>query len=214
MGVRRLPRCSMKTVKITEILDYYDGILAFSAQDPIGGHYVGSLIEKTRDSVGYLVVGAKPEQLDDLRNGKIDLSTLLLETPSGEWYITTPEGTIDDPLTLEPQQTPLAETDYLPEAGYFLDDEPPDVAPAIQRALELGKVVAVAGQVEQVNRSAGEWGLLTEQGVKTGKVAPGGPNLDGLQVGKHYHFNCAEVTELDALWRDRKTLYLQSIEIA
>ena len=83
-------------------------------------------------------------------------------------------------MTLEPQQTPLAETDYLPEPGYFLDDEPPDVAPVIQRALELGKVVAVAGQVEQVNRSAGKWGLLTDHGVKTGKVAPGGPDLDGF----------------------------------
>ena len=65
-----------------------------------------------------------------------------------------------------------------------------------------------------MNCSAGEWGLLTDQGVKTGKVAPGGPDLDGLQVGKRYRFNCAEVTELDALWRDRKTLYLQSIEAA
>ena len=204
----------MKTVKITEILEYYDGILAFAAQDPIGGNYVGSLIEKTRESDRYLVVGAKPERLDDLRNGEIDLRALLLETPGGEWYITTPEGTIDDPLTLEIQRTPLADTDYLPGEGYFLDDEPPDIAPAIQRVLELGKVVAVAGQVEQVNRSTGEWGLLTDHGVKTGKVAPGGPDLDGLQVGKRYRFKCAEVTELDALWRDRKTLYLQSIEAA
>ena len=39
----------MKTVKITEILDYYDGILAFTAQDPIGGHYVGSIIERTSE---------------------------------------------------------------------------------------------------------------------------------------------------------------------
>ena len=37
----------MKTVKITEILEYYDGILAFSAQDPIGGYYAGSPIERT-----------------------------------------------------------------------------------------------------------------------------------------------------------------------
>ena len=63
-----------------------------------------------------------------------------------------------------------------------------------------------------MNRSAGEWGLLTDHGVKTGKVAPGCPDLDGLQVGKRYRFKCAEVTKLDALWRDRQTLYLQSIE--
>ena len=66
--------------------------------------------------------------------------------------------------------------------------------------------------MEQVNRSAGEWRLLTDQGVKIGKIAPGGPDLDGLQIGKRYRFKCAEVTEQDALWRDRKTLYLQSIE--
>ena len=45
----------MKTVKITEILDYYDGILAFAAQDPIGGHYVGSIIERTNENDRYLV---------------------------------------------------------------------------------------------------------------------------------------------------------------
>lgn len=202
----------MKTVKITEILEYYDGILAFSAQDPIGGHYIGSLIERTQGNDHYLVVGAMPERLDDLRSGEIDLRTLLLESPSGEWYIATPEGTIDDPLTLEPQQASLTETDYLPEAGYFLDDEPLDVAAAIRRALEREKVVVVVGQIEQVNRGTGEWGLLTDQGVKTGKVAPAGPDLDGLQVGKRYRFKCAEVTESDDLWRDRKMLYLQSIE--
>ena len=204
----------MKTVKLTEILEYYDGIQIFAAQDPIGGQYVGEMIDTVGDFDRYAVVGVRPERLDDLRSGRVDLRTLLLESPGGEWYITTANGTIDDPLALEPQQTPLAETDYLPEAGYFLDDEPSDDAPAIQRVLERGKVVAVSGQVEQVNRSTGEWGLLTDHGVKTGKVAPGGPDLDGLQVGKRYRFKCAEVTELDALWRDRKTLYLQSIETA
>ena len=69
----------------------------------------------------------------------------------------------------------------------------------------------VVGQVEQVNRDSGEWELLTDHGVKTGKVAPAGHDLDGLQVGKRYRFKCSEVTESDALWRDRKMLYLQSI---
>ena len=204
----------MKTVKITEILDYYDGILAFAAQDPIGGHYVASLIERTSENDRYLIVGARPERLNDLRTGKVDLRALLLETPGGEWYITTPEGTIDDPLTLIPQPTPLADSDYLPGDGYFLgSDEPHDEA-EFRRTLERGKAVALTGLIERVNRSTGEWCLLTDSGVETGKTAPGGHSLDGLQVGKRYRFKCAEITELDALWRDRKALYLQSVENA
>lgn len=62
--------------------------------------------------------------------------------------------------------------------------------------------------------SAGEWELLTAHGVKTSRVAPDGPDLDGLQIGKSYRFKCAEVTEQVPLWRDRKTLYPQSIGTA
>ena len=204
----------MKTVKLTKILDYYDGILLFAAQDPIGGHYVGDLIDSVGDFDRYAVVGVRPERLDDFRAGRVDLRTVLLELPEGEWYITTANGTIDDPLTLEPHQVPLAETDYLPGDVYFLEGEPPDIDAAIQRAPERDKVVAFTGCVDQVNRSASEWGLLTDHGVKTGKVAPSGPSLDGLQIGKHYRFKCAEVAERDALWRDQQTLYLVSVETA
>ena len=110
-------------------------------------------------------------------------------------------------MTLEPQQVPLAETDYLPGDGYFLGpEEPPDVDAKIQRALERGKVVAIVGQVDKVNRSFGEWGLLTDDGAKTGRVAPSVPSLDGLQIGKCHRFQCAEVTGQDALWRDQRTL--------
>ena len=205
----------MKTVKLTEILDYYDGILLFAAQDPIGGHYVGDLIDSVGDFDRYAVVGVRPERLNDLRAGRVDLRTVLLESPEGEWYITTANGTIDDPLTMEPQQVPLADTDYLPDDGYFLGpEEPLDVDAAIQRALERGKAVAIVGQVDKVNRSNGEWGMLTDDGAKNGKVAPSCPVLDGLQVGKRYRFKCAEVTEQDALWRDQQTLYLVSVETA
>lgn len=203
----------MKTVKITEILDYYDGILVFVAQDPIGGQYVASLIERNSQNDCYLVVGAKPERLNDLRNGKVDLRTLLLEMPEGQWYITIPEGILDDPMELEPQATPLCESDYLPGDDYFLDEEPRDEA-ELQRALERGNAVALTGQVELANRSKGEWVLFTDNGMKTGKTAPGGPSLDGLQVGKRYRFQCAEITEPDPLWRNQKVLYLQRIETA
>ena len=203
----------MKTVKITEILDYYDGILVFVAQDTIGGQYVASLIERTSQNDRYLVVGTKPERLNDLRNGMVDLRTLLLEMPEGQWYITIPEGTLDDPMELELQSTPLGETDYLPGEDYFLGDESRDEA-ELQRVLERGNVVALTGQVELADRGKGEWVLLTDSGMKTGKTAPGGPSLDGLQVGKRYRFHCAEIAEPDLLWRNQKVLYLQTVEAA
>lgn len=112
LEIGRMPSSgAMNTVKITEILECHDGILAFVAQDPIGGHYVGSLIERTQGNDRYLVAGANSDCLNELRSGQIDLRALLLETPEGEWYITTPKGMMNDSLTLEPQQTPLAETD-------------------------------------------------------------------------------------------------------
>ncbi len=204
----------MKTVKLTEILDYYDGIQLFAARDDIGGHYVCEMIDTVGDFDRYVVVGVRPESLDEFRTGGVDLRTLLLEAPDGEWFITVADGTIEDPLTLVPQQEPLTETEYLPEEGFFLEAPTPVSESDIKQAVERGDVTVFTGQVELANRSKGEWSLLTDNGVKTGKTAPGGPSLDGLQVGKFYRFNCAEIAEPDPLWRDRKTLYLQGIEAA
>ena len=202
----------MKTVKITEIVEYYDGIQLFVARDPIGGYYLGEAVDKVGNCDCYAVVGVRPELLADFQAGRVDLRTLLLEMPGGEWYIMMPKGTIDDPQELMPQLVSLADTDYLPEEGYFLEpDEPLDSGP-VRRALERGKVVTVTGLVEHANRSVGEWALLTDDGIQSGKTYPGGPVLDGLQVGKRYRFKCAQVTELDPIWRDKQTLYLHHVE--
>ena len=107
-----------------------------------------------------------------------DLRTLRLETPKGEWYIAIPEGTIDDPMVLMLQTTPLAESDHLPGEDYFLGPEEPPVEAEIKRVLECGKVVALTSQVEHVNRNAGQWSLLTEHGMKTGKTTSRGPSLE------------------------------------
>ncbi len=202
----------MKTIEITEILEYYDGIQTFAARDPIGGHYVGQMTETVGDHDRYAVVGVRPKRLKDLRAGKVDLRTLLLETPAGQWYTMMPEGEVDDPQELIPQSTPLAQSDWLPQDGYFIGPEEPPDGGAIRRALNHGKVVTLTGLVEQADRSVGEWALLTEDGIQSGKTYPGGPCLDGLQVGERYRFKCAQVTGLDSLWRNKQTLYLHHVE--
>lgn len=45
----------------------------------------------------YLTGGTKPEHLNDQGNSRVALRALPLAAPEDEWYITTPEGTIDDP---------------------------------------------------------------------------------------------------------------------
>ena len=204
----------MKTIRLTEILLYYDGVLLFEARDPIGGNYIGEAIDTVGDHDRYAVVGVSPEGLADFRAGQVDLRTLMLEAPGGEWYIAMPEGEVDDPQDLIPQSTPLAESGCLPEGTFFLRPEDPPDGKAVKRALERGKVVTLTGSVEQANRSVGEWALLTDDGIQSGKTYPGGPVLDGLQVGKRYRFKCAQVAELDPVWRDKQTLYLHHVETA
>ena len=122
----------MKTVKLTEILEYYDGIQLFAAYDPIGGNYLGVAIDTVGDYDRYAVVGVRPDRMADFRAGQVDLRTVMLEAPGGEWYITVDDGAIDDPLVLEQQHKPLEETEHLPDGeGYFLRAEkPPDEGPS------------------------------------------------------------------------------------
>ena len=66
------------------------------------------------------MVAICPKRLADLRVGRVDLRTLLLESPGGKWYIAMAKGSIDEPLQLIPQSEPLLDSGYLPEEGYFL----------------------------------------------------------------------------------------------
>ena len=96
----------MKTVKLIEVLDYYDGIQLFAARDPIGGHYVCDMIDTVGDFDRHLVVGVLPERLDDFRIGKVDLRILLLEAPDGEWCITVAGGRLTTHLRWRRRKSP------------------------------------------------------------------------------------------------------------
>ena len=373
----------MKTITPTKTLVYYDGINVFEGRDAIGGHYVGMIIDTTGDFDRYLVVGTPPECLRQFRSGMLDLRTLLLTAPNGDWYITLANTVYGDPLVLEPQNTPLVDTRFVPSEGFFLEDtpvddrtlikarergnlilelstEPPEAAEAhrihmathggllvemqmlirhayrravselsdqtrqsidttdsyvmdvvvpasagsfnvvleaakppdmfgsseLRRALQkmddifqigrepeqardrlmehkghlagsyirlmsllssngtgmsyswaepmsaesqhggvservakelvelfsgvsslTAESVTLVGEFERVNRGAGDWGLLTEDGVRRGKIAEGGPSLDGLRVGQVYTFECLEKVDIvEATGREKHTL--------
>ena len=380
----------MKTVNPTAILDYYDGVLLFEARDLLGGHYIGTAGKPKDGYDRFMVTGVRPERLREFRAGMLDLRTLLLEAPGGEWYIALTKGDPGASVALEPQGGNIADADdFLPLEGYTLDDGPiddlalheaharnkvvfefkvdppetahghrvrmttlgglllqiqlvvkyayqsavrdlsaqdksalyppdgylmdvvvpaapgsyrvileadkpldmfgygglalglqrldevfasaeaPDLAqeslqkhkgrlagsyiklmqflsannmgldyswayPELKTAISGGvsganarrltsnlsgvtslttESVTLEGEFERVNRRRGDWGLLTDNdGVKTGNIALGGPELDGLEVGKRYRFHCQEDTELYAIGSEKHTLYLVEIE--
>ena len=115
------PGSIVKLIRLTEILDYYDGIQIFAGRDANGGCYVGSLIDQAGPADRYLVTAAAPDRLQQFREGRLDLRTLLLSASGGRWYLSLDQEGGDTPLHLEPQSGPLAATDYLPEPGLFLD---------------------------------------------------------------------------------------------
>ncbi len=113
----------MRTIRPVEILDYYDGIEIFAGRDAIGGHYIALVVDAMPQYDRYVVVGVAPERLRQFRAGVVDLRPLLLEAPDGEWYITNADVAYGEPLTLQPQSGPIPEK-FLPEAGFFLEEEP------------------------------------------------------------------------------------------
>lgn len=78
-----------------------------------------------------------------------------------------------------------------------------------------GESVVLVGAVEKANRGTGAWGLLTADGLFSGKVKEGGPSLEGLKIGGSYKFSCVEeIEEVEGTGREQRTLYLNEHEPA
>ena len=133
----------MKAIELTAVLLYYDGVQVFEGRDAIGGHYVGAAIGPGIVTNRYMVTGAAPERLRQFRGGRLDLRTLLLEAPEGEWFITVDQEGGDSPLYLEPQPVPVAECDCLPGPNFILEDGPDGLVDdlTLQHARERGNVI-------------------------------------------------------------------------
>lgn len=130
----------MKTILHTATLLYYDGVQIFEGRDLIGGHYIAALANDDNGVDTYAVVGTSPESLRRFRVGAIDLKSLMLEMPDGQWYIAQPEDGESVKIRLQPQTTSLAESDFLPDDGLVLYDDPVEDL-ALSEARERQNVV-------------------------------------------------------------------------
>ena len=116
---------NVKAVSYTTLLDYCDGPLLFEARDSIGGHYIAMAVETMEGEDGYVVVGVAPERLRQFRAGLVDLRLLVEEAGEDEWYLTE-AADLSEPLKLNLQGSPLAQSGFLPDHGFMLHDSPSD----------------------------------------------------------------------------------------
>lgn len=98
--------------------------------------------------------------------------------------------------------------------GGISESQVRNVVEMLSGSTELGtESVVLVGEFERVNRSAGDWGLLTDEGVRSGKTRGNELSLNGLEVGKRYRFECLDDIEIvDASGLEKHTLYLINFE--
>ena len=111
----------MGPVRYETALLYYDGVQIFEGRDPIGGQYVGVMIDTVDDADRYLVTRVVPERLHRFRSGDLDLRTLLLEAGEDGWYFADVGDDFQKPLRLMRQDGSLERQAFLPDGGFVLD---------------------------------------------------------------------------------------------
>ena len=170
---------------------------ASNLPDLFGGNDLGRalprvdlLFEDTGNPVATLAVVR--EHRGHLAGAYLKLLRLLAQSGTGLRY-SWAEPRLDRPITRSVSQV---------EAGCLVA--------ALSSVDKLAvESVTVEGALERFNRSTGAWGLLTDEGRRTGKIASDGPSLDGLKVGGRYRFHCdEEIEEIDITGRESRTLYM------
>ena len=108
------------TVRMTYLLDYYDGITLFIARDSGGNRYLGHQIYTDGGVDWYMLVRVAEPGLTEFRRGMSDLRSVLMDAQGGGWWLGAGRNNPREPMALLWQATPVHKTDYLPEPGYIL----------------------------------------------------------------------------------------------
>ena len=111
-------------VRGKETLAYYDGPRVVVAEDGSGAAYIADHVSENHEDDLFLVVPTSAESLDLLYSGTIDLRDLLLADGAEGWFLGEPvRGSgfnCEFDLALEPQWTPISESDLLVQSGVIL----------------------------------------------------------------------------------------------
>ena len=111
-------------VRVKETLAYYDGPRVVVAEDGSGAAYIADHVSEDDEDDLFLVVPTSAESLNRLYSGEIDLRDLLLADGAEGWFLGEPvRGSgfnCEFDLALEPQWTPISESDLLVRQGVIL----------------------------------------------------------------------------------------------
>ena len=100
---------------------YNDCELIFEAADETGRRYIAVHTGDYETGCEYMMAPASTDSLAAFKHGEIDLLSLLLDSPTQEWYTAVLDVNDDDAaIALRQQDTPISRYDDLPGAGFYI----------------------------------------------------------------------------------------------
>ena len=137
-------------VKHVETLQFYDFDILFEAEDQDGRKYIAVNDGEDENGLAYKLAPVDEQALIQFKSGLIDLRSLMMTAPNGEWYRTM-IGAETDEIQLMRQESPLALPEDTPEHRYYLlkfnkdDEEPADSTESVQQPREQSLVRPAVG---------------------------------------------------------------------
>src|SRR6266478_990532 len=109
-----------KTLSVVSVIEYHDGPLLFTAEDPIGTRYICAFLETKPTGTEYLCVPLSPARFNSFLNGARDLRSLFEEPEIAEFYKIVTLADDAQWLIATPLEMGSVQRDLFPAAGYFV----------------------------------------------------------------------------------------------
>lgn len=105
----------MNQLYLLEELEYYDGVIEFSAVDSNGVFYLATARGDHTPAVDFIATAVRPAHIAAFRDGLVDIRDVMLETGRQFYYHVTIND--DDSITAVRRFGPIALSADLPQPG-------------------------------------------------------------------------------------------------